>query len=207
MYRRDSGDGVPVQRGSTGPATGLLGMADREQPFHGRAVRLVHAGSRIRARQHQAGEQHSDRRSAGEHRRDQVRHRVDPLRYRLEAAGISQDDRVGALGSAAGPAEGSRLQCRRCHQGGDRPRPLGSCRPIVRPAQCRALCATRGTQGDRVGAQLSGAAHPGDQLRSRRLQPYAGLRLYAAHHRGGLRQGAEGQGRDRRRRDGDRCRA
>ena len=46
----------------------------------------------------------------------------------------------------------------------------------------RALCPTRGAQGDRVGAQLSGAAHPGDQLRSRRLQSYARLRLHAAYH-------------------------
>ena len=58
--RGDSGAGMPVQRGGAGPATDLLGLADREQPFHERAVRLVHAGPRIRARQHQAGEQHSD---------------------------------------------------------------------------------------------------------------------------------------------------
>src|SRR6266436_8398426 len=71
--RGDSGAGMPVRRGGAGPATDLLGMADREQPFHERAVRSVHAGSRVRARQHQAGEQHSERRSAGERRRNQVR--------------------------------------------------------------------------------------------------------------------------------------
>src|SRR5580692_12132973 len=69
----DRGGGKPVRRAGPSPATDLLGMADREQPFHERAVRFVHAGSRIRARQHQAGEQHSERRPAGEYRRDQVR--------------------------------------------------------------------------------------------------------------------------------------
>src|SRR5882724_12290969 len=38
MDRGDSGAGMPVRRGGAGPATDLLGMADREQPFHECAV-------------------------------------------------------------------------------------------------------------------------------------------------------------------------
>src|ERR1700722_9505742 len=41
--RRDCGGGMRVQCDGAGPATGLLGLADREQPFHECAVRLVHA--------------------------------------------------------------------------------------------------------------------------------------------------------------------
>src|SRR3984957_18434044 len=46
---RDRGDGMSVQCNGAGPATDLLGVADREQPFYGRAVRRVHAGSLLRA--------------------------------------------------------------------------------------------------------------------------------------------------------------
>ena len=45
-------------------------------------------------------------------------------------------------------------------------------------------------RGDRVGAELSRNAHQGDQFRSGRLQPHASLRLHAADHGGGLRQGS-----------------
>jgi len=45
------------------PSNRSARMADREQPFHERAVRSVHAGSRVRARQHKPEKQHSERRS------------------------------------------------------------------------------------------------------------------------------------------------
>src|SRR4051794_14209413 len=55
----------------------LLGMVDREQPFHEGTLRVVHAGPCLRAWQQQAAGEHSDGRSASQYWRHQVRKRVD----------------------------------------------------------------------------------------------------------------------------------
>ena len=47
---------APVWGRRAGPAAGLLGMVDREQPFHEGTIRVVHAGPYLRAWQQQADE-------------------------------------------------------------------------------------------------------------------------------------------------------
>src|SRR4029077_1844785 len=109
--RRRFGDAVGRDGdGSTGASAGLLRVVDRKQPLYERAVRILYAGPRLCARQRQAGQQYSDRRPAGEYRRDQVRQRTDPLRYRLETAGLPQDDRIGSLGPARRATQASGFQ-------------------------------------------------------------------------------------------------
>ena len=119
--------GLHGAAGVPGPA--VLGVAGREQPLHGGALRRVHAGSRLRARQHQQVQQHQHRRFAGERRRHQGHGQRQAGgragRLRLEAAGLSQDDRHAALGAAAGSAQAVGNFCGPGDQDRGGPRPLG----------------------------------------------------------------------------------
>ena len=72
----------------------LLGMVDREQPFHEGTIRVVHAGPCLRAWQQQAAGEHSDGRSASQYWRHQVRKRVD-----LYDTGWKQQEYLKSTGS------------------------------------------------------------------------------------------------------------
>ena len=55
-----SGDRGGERDGCIGTSAGLLRLVDREQPVYEGAIRSVHAGPRLRPRQHQSEQQHSD---------------------------------------------------------------------------------------------------------------------------------------------------